>query len=89
MPQRKMTMSNKNESALKPQISRKHILIVNEQLEILKKAESYVKLCENEFNQLVDAISDVEKRTEREFHDQCTLYFEEIASALIKLVDVE
>merc|ERR1711970_1582946 len=51
------------------------------------ESDDFRYICHQEFDQLIWAITNIESESQDKFYGYCTIYFTEIAEALVKLVD--
>ena len=65
------------------------INIVQARIDTLQKSKVFKQECDNEFAALIKAITDIEYITKNEFGGFCTIYFSEIATSFINMIDVQ
>ncbi len=84
---KQMTLSIKKHTAKLDKIT--NAMLLEKQLSTLEKNPDFIKMCQDEFDILIDSITTVEDRSRVQFKEFCVIYFEEISEAIINQIDQE
>jgi hypothetical protein len=68
------------------QVSKQDVL--KSRMKKIADSEEFQQKSDEEFDNLIEAITRIEEESERKFHGFSTIYFQEIAEALINLIDI-